>query len=132
VTILPLVPWIPSLSVAVTVCTTPEVKLVVKTIAAKPFSSVRDVGAEKLPPLVLVHVTVRPTLGTGLPFESVNCAVIVAEPPAIRVAALEATRYFEPGPAMSATVALSESGTLFRVPLMIAVPVVTGAVSVAV
>ena len=81
-------------SVALTVCTVPAVVLVVNVTVACPAASVVDDAAEKLPPLVLDHVTVFPAVATGFPLTSASCAVIVAVLPATTELALDVTTYF--------------------------------------
>jgi hypothetical protein len=66
--------------------------LVVNTIVAVPVPFVVLVGAEKLPPLLLVQVTTRPDVLTGFPFASDSCAVAVTVAPAITEALLDVTR----------------------------------------
>ena len=81
-------------SVPVTVCTVPEVVLVVNVTVAWPAASVTELAAVKLPPLVLDHVTVFPAVVTALPLASASCAVIVTVLPAITELALDVTTYF--------------------------------------
>lgn len=63
--------------VAVTTCVTGvvDVPAVVKLIVASPDALVTEVAAEKLPPLVLLQVTVWPARATLLLLASRSCAV---------------------------------------------------------
>jgi len=81
-------------SVALTVCTVAATVLVVNVTVACPAASVVDVGAEKLPPFVLDHVTVLPLVAIAEPLASASCAVIVAVLPATTELALDVTTYF--------------------------------------
>ena len=72
-TLLPVTPPV----VAVKTCVTGvvDVPAVVKLIVARPEALVTDVAAEKLPLLVLDHVTVWPESATALLLASRSCAV---------------------------------------------------------
>jgi hypothetical protein len=59
-------------SVPVTVATVPVVPAGVKFTVAMPLLFVVDVAAEKLPPLLLDHVTTWPAVPTETPFASVS------------------------------------------------------------
>src|SRR5579872_6033186 len=95
---MPLVPAIATLSVAVTVWFVPAVVLVVKVTVATPLPLVGDVGDVKLPPPVLLQVTVRAVV-TGLLKASACCAVIVTCVPAAGALLLEPTMYLAAAPA---------------------------------
>ncbi len=82
--------------------------------------------------LLFVQVTVFPDVATALPFTSASCAVIVTVPPATGEVLEDVTRYFVAGPAAKTTVSESAIATPFKVPVIVAVPAVTGAVNVAV
>jgi hypothetical protein len=89
--------------VAVTICDVPGVAEVVKLTVARPFASVFVVGLAKLPPFVLVHVTVWPAVRAALPFASTSCALIVTAAPACGRRFETETRYFVAGPATVVT-----------------------------
>lgn len=88
----------------VTVCAVPDAVFVVKVTVATPLAFVVVVGAEKLPPPVLDHVTTFPAVVTALLFASASCAVIVTVPPATGDALLDVTRYFVAAPAVPVAV----------------------------
>jgi hypothetical protein len=117
VVMLPLVPVRERESVAVTVCVTPAVVLVVKSTVAAPAESVTEVAEAKEPPLVLVQLITVPSAATGLLSASTVCAVMVTGEPAATVEALEVTTYPVAAPAVKVTRAVSRSATPFSVPI---------------
>lgn len=107
--------------------------LTVNVTVAWPLLSVFEVALENEPPFVLDHVIVRPAVATALLVASASCAVIVTVPPSVAVLALEVTMYFDAAPAVIVSVAglpLTFVPPIFAT--MFAVPVVEGAVNVAV
>jgi hypothetical protein len=79
--------------VALTKCSTFAVVLVVKTTVATPLADVVLVGLPNDPPLVLLHVTTVPAVGTGFPSTSTSCAEMVTAEPAIGLDLVDVTTY---------------------------------------
>lgn len=114
--------------VAVTTCDVPEAALAVKLTVAIPLALVFDVAVEKLPPLVLDHVTTSLAVATALLFGSASCAEIVTVPPAAGLLLDDVTTYLDAAATtvvMAALVpvsdALSVAVTVVLVPLTVCV-----------
>jgi hypothetical protein len=100
VVIVPLVPFILSASIPMTIVEVPAIVCVVKTTVAVPLPFVVLVAAAKDPlAFVLLHVTILPDVLMELLFTSESCAVIVTVLPAAGLLLLEVTMYFVAAPA---------------------------------
>jgi hypothetical protein len=119
-------------SLAVTTWSVGACVFTVKVTLATPAPFVVLVAAEKEPPFVLDHVTVRPATATGLLLASSSWAEIVTAEPACGAYELELTENFAAPPATNDTLAFP---VVIVAPLsvapIVALPSVAGAVSVA-
>ena len=118
--------------VPVTVCAVAEVALVVNVTVAIPLVLVVDVGALKDPPPDDDHVTMLPGWSRLLLLASVSCALMVTAVPAIGVVLVVERLYFDAAPAVNATSALLLIASALTVPVIVAVPLATLEIRVAV